>query len=94
VYKGVKNNLTPHMKIKGWYKARESRFSTMWFKRGGIIGGINNNTVYPFIAVVFEGDGWNVRIVRYTSASKLAIKRTRVEAEEFAVSYMRRYPHG
>lgn len=78
-------------KIKGWSKVKESKFSTTWFKDDGLWGGIMNKTKYPFVAVVREADGWNIRVVHFTFTEDLAIEKSRQTAEKVAVDWMKKH---
>jgi hypothetical protein len=82
------------MKITGWEFYKKSKFSSIWMKSDGIVGGIGNQTKYPFIAVVKDAVAWQVRLITYSQTIELGAKKTRIEAEKVAVAYMKAHPEG
>lgn len=79
------------MSLKDWEEVKNkgfSKFTRVWQRKDGIVGGILNNTKYPFISVCFEGDGWNFRIIHYTNSEGPKNFKTKQKATDFAKQYM------
>jgi hypothetical protein len=80
------------MALKEWERNTTkglSKFTQVWQRKDGMVGGINNNTKYPFIAVTFEGNGFNVRVITWSETKELANLKSKSEAIKYAKSYMR-----
>ena len=80
------------MALKDWERNTTrglSNFTTIWQRKDGIIGGISNNTKYPFLAVTLQGDGYAVRVITYSETKDLKVFKTKSQALAFARKYMR-----